>query len=106
VWINVTGPGIVTIMAQVDLDIEHVMGTEDYWRLALDNTPADCLGGEWRSDGSIPSTWGDGTYATHASVNRAYSVPGPGTLLVYLNGYMMSGDQMDNANIVAVFYPD
>lgn len=109
VTITVPGAGIIMTTAHVDLDIVHVMGTADYWRLVLSNAPGDCLAPEWGSDGSIASTWDSEAVAVHTSLTRGYSVPGPVTLIVYLNGYMMSGagagDQMDNANIVAVFYP-
>ena len=108
--ITVPGAGIIMTTAHVDLDIVHVMGTADYWRLVLSNTPGDCMAPEWRSDGSIASTWDSEAVAVHTSLTRGYSVPGPGTLIIYLNGYMMSGsgngDEMDNANIVAVFYPE
>jgi hypothetical protein len=109
VTINVPGAGIIMITAQVDLDIVHVMGTADYWRLVLSNNPGDCLAPEWRNDGSIASTWDSEAVAVHASLTRTYSVPGPGTAIIYLNGYMLSGsgngDELDNANLVAVFYP-
>jgi hypothetical protein len=109
IWINVPGAGNVTFIANVDLNMVHAMGTEDSWRFVLDNTPADCLAGEWNTDGSIPSSWDSGPVEVHDTVSRGYSVPGPGTLIVYLNGYMLSGsgdgDELDNANMVAVYYP-
>lgn len=109
VTINVPGAGIIMTTAHVDLDIVHVMGTADYWRLVLSNTPGDCLAPEWTGDGSIASTWDSEAVAVHVSLTRGYSVPGPGTVIIYLNGYMMSGsgngDELDNANLVVVFYP-
>jgi hypothetical protein len=109
VTINIPGAGVIVITAQVDLDIVHVMGTEDYWRLVLSNTPGDCGSPETKSDGSLASTWESGTVAVHTSLTRTYSTPVPVTATIYLNGYMVSGsgngDELDNANLVAVFYP-
>jgi hypothetical protein len=109
IWINVPGAGNITFIASIDLNMVHAMGTEDSWRFVLDSNPADCLAGEWNSDGSIPSSWDSGPVEVHDTVSRAYSVTGPGTVIVYLNGYMLSGsgdgDVLDNANMVAVYYP-
>jgi hypothetical protein len=109
-WMNVTGAGTVLITAHVEINIVHVMGTEDFWRLGLSNSKDDCVTGEWRNQGSIPATWDNGAFPIHASLARGYAVPGPGTVVIYLNGQMPSGagdgDHMDVANIVGMFYPD
>jgi hypothetical protein len=87
-WMNVTGAGTVLITAHVEINIVHAMGTADSWRLGLSNSKADCVTGEWRNQGSIPGTWDSGSFPVHASLARGYTVPGPGTLVIYLNGQM------------------
>jgi hypothetical protein len=74
IWINVPGAGNVTFIANVDLNMVHVMGTEDSWRFVLDNTPADCLAGEWNTDGSIPSSWDSGPVEVHDTAERVHVV--------------------------------
>ncbi|MCK4444962.1 MAG: hypothetical protein KAW09_10485 [Thermoplasmata archaeon] len=109
VTIVVPGSGYVLVTSHVDLTIFHTLGTSDIWRLVLSETPADCAGIVWRTDGKIASTWGNDVNPVHDSVQRVFTINSAGTYTFYLNAYMVlgsgDGDELDTGNIVAVFYP-
>lgn len=109
VSITVPGPGFMLVTAFADLGIFHSLGTSDFWRLVISDTPGDCSGTVWRTDGKIASTWGDDATPAPEFVWRVYTISSAGMYTYYLNAYMLlgfgDGDRLDTANIVAVFYP-
>jgi hypothetical protein len=109
ITVDAPGPGVVLVMAHADLSIFHTLGTSDYWRVALSDTPGDCTGAAWRADGKIADTWGSDAAPAHVSLQRVFGIPATGTFTYYLNAYMVlgsgDGDVHDYSNMVAIFFP-
>ncbi len=108
VAITVPSSGTVVVQAQVRVIIEHSAGSRDLLNLQISTDPAAC--------GIGPYTWPVDVQTSDASAVRFYGAapqrPFPvtaGTQTYFLNGVMnlgaSAGDEFDEANLVAVFYP-
>lgn len=109
ITIDVPSAGTIVITANVRLTIEHTVGIEDQWALAVTEDPGTCM--------LSPGVWIDeipDQYPTEAMtqksghVQTAYDVIA-GSYTYYLNGWMYTGmsagDIERSSHAVAVFYP-
>jgi hypothetical protein len=109
ITIDVPSAGTIVITANVGLIVDHTMGVEDQWALAVEDAPGTCMltPGTWIDE--IPDQYPtEGITQKSGHVQRAYDV-GAGSHTYYLNGWMFAGmdpgDRVVRSHAVAVFYP-
>jgi hypothetical protein len=108
VAITVPSSGTVVVQAQVRVIIEHSLNTRDLLNLQLSTDPAACGVGPYTWPVDVQTSYPSAVQFYGAAPQRAFSVTA-GAQTYYLNGIMnlgaSPGDEFDEANLVAVFYP-
>jgi hypothetical protein len=109
ITIDVPSSGTIVITANVRLSIEHTMGIEDQWALAVMEAPGACNvePGDWIDE--IPDQYPTELLTrTSGHVQKSYDVAA-GSHTYYLNGWMYAGMSAGDSGVmshaVAVFYP-
>ncbi len=109
VTITVPGPGWVVVTAAIQIQIDHISGTEDLASFFLGTSTTSCIfddfDGWYGIDSIDPSTF----IAVSLPVHKPFAIVVAGTYVFYLNHQMPTGAGADDgivwSSMIAVFYP-